>query len=143
MFIVKLIQDIKKTTTKRKHDSLPTKQKTKETTKRKSQLTQQQQQFNTPKPEEKGSSLNNFHFLPLDLENENCDFEMASSDDEDDQFIPIQQTTIKKENEFVSLDVVGLVTKQQTEIINISSTLGLPVCISGTLIRAYQWNQEK
>jgi hypothetical protein len=139
MFLIKLIKEIKNNSKKPK--PLPKKEEI--------TLTSTKQEYNSEdsqfKPQEKGSSEKEV-FLPLDMDDsEDCEFELPSSDDEVDHFqiYSASRGTIKKEKEFESLEFVELVNRQQTEIINISSTLGLPVCVSGTLLRAYQWNTEK
>jgi hypothetical protein len=139
MFLVKLIKEIKNNS--KKPQPLPKKKE--EEIKPQTNKEYIHEDF-TFKPQEKGSSEKEV-FLPLDMEDsEDCEFELPSSDDEVDHFqIRVRRGTVKKEKEFESLDDLELVNRQQTEIINISNTLGLPVCVSGTLLRAFQWNTEK
>lgn len=48
-----------------------------------------------------------------------------------------------KQKEFESLSPEELINKQQKEVLDTSEVLGIPISISGILLRSYEWNKEK
>jgi len=73
------------------------------------------------------------------------DFEFVIDDEEDGNSWAIDQSNNAptKEKNFVSLNAEDLINQQQEQVIHVHEVLGVPLGISGSLLRAYQWNKEQ
>lgn len=75
-------------------------------------------------------------------EEENA-FEIEEEEEEDDLSWLETNKPKTKQKEFHSLSPEELINQQQKEVLDTSEVLGIPVSISGILLRSYEWNKEK
>jgi ariadne-1 len=74
---------------------------------------------------------------------EDDEFEFVIEDDENVTWGLENPTSAVKEKNFISLNAEDLVNQQQDQVIHVHEVLGVPLGISGSLLRAYQWNKEQ
>src|SRR5205085_2558855 len=73
-----------------------------------------------------------------DTEEEEQTFEIEESQEE-----WLENKPKPKKKEFETLNPEELVNKQQKEVLDTSEVLGIPVSMSGVLLRTYNWNKER
>lgn len=74
---------------------------------------------------------------------EDDEFEFVIDEDENGAWGIEVPTSIAREKKFISLNAEDLVNQQQDQVIHVHEVLGVPLGISGSLLRAYQWNKEQ
>lgn len=75
----------------------------------------------------------------ISSENE-ASFEIA---EEGDEWLTDTKTITHQPHDFEALTPEQLINKQQKEVIDTADVLGIPVAVSGVLLRSYGWNKEK
>eukprot|EP01080_Neovahlkampfia_damariscottae_P005380 gene5380-9187_t len=82
-----------------------------------------------------------------DVLEENYEFDSDDAyeigEDSEEWIGTLDSKLVSTTNSFESLSAEELINKQQLEVLNTSEVLDIPVSISGVLLRAYNWDQEK
>ena len=85
-----------------------------------------------------------------DEEEEDFEFEIDEGEDgnswaidQSDNVTSHNTSGSSRDKSFVSLNAEDLINQQQEQVIHVHEVLGVPLGISGNLLRAYQWNKEQ